>query len=116
MQDRLNSVEHLLENEKLARLQLEQYKASLEMNLNIAAKEARSQVMSSRIYIICRELPCYANLESHIFVSHVIISSSRILLYTRNFLAMLTLKVLSLYHMLLFDLAEHGTYGIQGTS
>lgn len=44
MQDRLNSVEHLLENEKLARLQLEQYKASLEMNLNIAAKEARSQI------------------------------------------------------------------------
>lgn len=47
MQDRLNSIERLLENEKLARQQLEEYKASLEMNLNIAAKEARSQVMSS---------------------------------------------------------------------
>lgn len=44
MQDQVNSVEHLLENEKLARQQVERYKASLEMSLNITAKEARSQI------------------------------------------------------------------------
>lgn len=45
MNDRVCSLEHLLENEKQTRKQLENYKDSLEQSLNSVAVEMRTQVI-----------------------------------------------------------------------